>query len=161
MFNEAGNGDGDHGRTLGILAHARPDRLKAMAETLLGAMGDIDVIANRTGLVMVPMRDSVEQVDFHLGEVLVSEAHIADAEGRIGYGMVTGRDLERAMAMAVVDLSVDARGMDAATARFLADEKSHMAQADEMRMRQMGDALGFRKPAQLPYRQRCAWRRPA
>ena len=52
-------------------------------------------------------------------------------------GNPTQTRFERAMAMAVVDLSVDARGMDAATAQFLAGEKSHMANADEMRMRQV------------------------
>ena len=137
MFNETPPGGADHAQMLGILARARPENLKRHAEALLTDLGDITVIANRTGLVMVPMRDTVGQVDFHLGEVLVSEARITNRGGHVGYGMVTGRDLERAMAMAVVDLSVDARGMDAATARFLADEKSHMAQADEKRMRQV------------------------
>ncbi len=137
MFNEVGNGDGDHAGMLGILARARPDRLKAMAESLLDRMGDIEVIANRTGLVMVPMRDSVEQVDFHLGEVLVSQAHIADAEGRIGYGMVTGRDLERAMAMAVIDLHLFVAGPDDTLARFLAEERAHALAEDEIRLRQV------------------------
>ena len=105
MFNETPAAGAGHSEMLDILARARPDRLKHHAETLLFGMGDITVIANRTGLVMVPMRDTVKNVDFHLGEVLVSEAHITDAAGHVGYGMVTGRDLERAMAMAVVDLS--------------------------------------------------------
>jgi alpha-D-ribose 1-methylphosphonate 5-triphosphate synthase subunit PhnG len=137
MFNETPPGGADHAQMLGILARARPEHLKRHAEALLADLGEVTVIANRTGLVMVPMRDTVGQVDFHLGEVLVSEAQITNPAGHVGYGMVTGRDLERAMAMAVVDLSVDARGMDAATAQFLAGEKSHMANADEMRMRQV------------------------
>ena len=102
MFNEANGAAAErpgHAEILGILARARPGPLKALAESLLDQLGDLTVIANRTGLVMVPMRDTVENVDFHLGEVLVSEAHIADAEGRVGYGMITGRDLERAMAL--------------------------------------------------------------
>jgi alpha-D-ribose 1-methylphosphonate 5-triphosphate synthase subunit PhnG len=137
MFNETPPGGADHAQMLGILARARPENLKRHAETLLAEMGEITVLANRTGLVMVPMRDTVGQVDFHLGEVLVSEAQIADRAGHVGYGMITGRDLERAMAMAVVDLSVAARGTDAATAQFLAEEKAHVAQADEVRMRQV------------------------
>ena len=141
MFNESGSspasGRFGHGEALDTLARSRPEGLKALAESVLENLGDLRVIANRTGLVMVPMRDTVENVDFHLGEVLVSEAHIADEAGNVGYGMITGRDLERAMAMAVVDLSVDARGMDTATAQFLAGEKTHMAKADEMRMRQV------------------------
>ena len=130
-------GDSDHPATLDILARARPERLKQHAEILLAEMGDITVIANRTGLVMVPMRDTVQNVDFHLGEVLVSEAHIADEAGNIGYGMVTGRDLERAMAMAVIDLRIAAFGQDTATATLLAEEKAHLAAVDEERMRQV------------------------
>lgn len=137
MFNEAGNGGGDHATMLTILARARPERLKAMAEAVLDDMGEVEVIANRTGLVMVPMRDSVGQVDFHLGEVLVSEAHIRNAEGHVGYGMINGRDLERAMAMAVIDLHVSAAGEDGAIARFLAEERAHALHEDETRMRQV------------------------
>lgn len=137
MFNETPSGGGDHGAALDILARARPERLKALAETLLDHMGEITVITNRTGLVMVPMRDTVESVDFHLGEVLVSEAHIADAEGHVGYGMVTGRDLERAMAMAVVDLRIAAVGEEPATTNFLTEERAHQAAEDTARMRQV------------------------
>lgn len=137
MFNETPSGGPDHGAMLDILARARPERLKALAETLLDAMGEISVIANRTGLVMVPMRDTVENVDFHLGEVLVSEAHIADAAGHVGYGMIAGRDLERAMAMAVVDLRVAAVGQEAEISRFLVEESAHLAAEDDKRMRQV------------------------
>ena len=137
MFNESNSGGPDHGTVLGVLARARPDRLKALAEAVLAELGPIEVIANRTGLVMVPLRDTVENVDFHLGEVLVSEAHITDGAGHVGYGMLTGRDLERAMAMAVVDLHMAARGEDLATTRFLSDERAHLAAADELRMRQV------------------------
>ncbi len=137
MFNETPSGGPEHGEMLDILAHARPERLKQLAETLLLNMGDITVVANRTGLVMLPMRDTVQNVDFHLGEVLVSEAHITDPAGHTGYGMVTGRDLERAMAMAVIDLSIASRGRDAATNSFLAEEKAHQTNIDAERMRQV------------------------
>jgi alpha-D-ribose 1-methylphosphonate 5-triphosphate synthase subunit PhnG len=139
MFNEA-SGIGPerrgHADVLGILARARPTQLKALAESLLDQLGDITVIANRTGLVMVPMRDTVENVDFHLGEVLVSEAHIADAEGRIGYGMITGRDLERAMAMAVIDLSL-AGAPAGAVLHFIETERLHQVALDEALMRRV------------------------
>jgi alpha-D-ribose 1-methylphosphonate 5-triphosphate synthase subunit PhnG len=145
MFNESGKGRDDgkspgrfgHAEMLNILAEARPERLKALAEEVLSGLGDIRVIDNRTGLVMVPMRDTVKNVDFHLGEVLVSEAHIADPEGHVGYGMTTGRDLERAMAMAVIDLFVAARGAGEKITAFLAEEDAHRAARDEERMRQV------------------------
>ena len=137
MFNETPTGGPNHAAALNILARARPERLKHLAETLLLEMGEIAVLTNRTGLVMVPMRDTVENVDFHLGEVLVSEAHIAGAAGHVGYGMVTGRDLERAMAMAVLDLRLAEQGGDPAIAKFLAEESEFFAAEEDCRMRQV------------------------
>jgi alpha-D-ribose 1-methylphosphonate 5-triphosphate synthase subunit PhnG len=140
MFDENGGGGGrgsSHSEALGVLARSEPRQLKALAEQLLEGLGDISVITNRTGLVMVPMRDTVENVDFHLGEVLVSEAHIADAAGAVGYGMITGRDLERAMAMAVVDLAM-ATGTGVAEIEALLDaERSRLAAIDDDRMRRV------------------------
>jgi hypothetical protein len=51
------------------------------------------------------MRDMAQGPHFHLGEVLVNKARIA-CRGVEGYGMRRGRDLEAAMAMAIVDLCV-------------------------------------------------------
>jgi alpha-D-ribose 1-methylphosphonate 5-triphosphate synthase subunit PhnG len=126
-----------HSEALGVLARAEPARLKALAERLLETLGDIEVVTNRTGLVMVPMRDTVQNADFYLGEVLVSEAQIADAAGHIGYGMVTGRDLERAMAMAVVDLAMAAGQGTDESAALIADERSRLAGLDDERMRRV------------------------
>lgn len=91
-----------HGEVLNVLARCDANRLKALADPLIAELGDVEVIENRTGLVMLPMRDTAQGTHFHLGEVLVSEARIA-ADGADGYGMRRGRDLEAAMAMAVVD----------------------------------------------------------
>ena len=140
MFNEAsgaGREQAGHAEALRILARARPAPLKALAETLIEPLGDIAVVTNRTGLVMVPMRDTVENVDFHLGEVLVSEAHIADVAGRVGYGMITGRDLERAMAMAVVDLALAVGIEGEAVRRFIESEHQHQTALDEALMRRV------------------------
>ena len=141
MFNEASGapaGDHfDHADLLGVLARSRPAHLKAIAETLLQDLADIRVIANRTGLVMVPMRDTVENTDFFLGEVLVSEAHIADAAGHVGYGMITGRDLETAMAMAVADLALGAGIARDKVLAFIESERRIQSAADETRLRQV------------------------
>lgn len=139
MFDENGGGAGApaSSEALSVLARAEPLRLKALAEQLLEGLGDIRVIANRTGLVMVPMRDTVENADFFLGEVLVSEAHIADAAGHVGYGMITGRDLERAMAMAVVDLAIAAGRAGVETEAFIAAERGRLAGLDDERMRRV------------------------
>lgn len=132
MFDRASPaGEEDHARRLEVLARAAPARLKAAAEALLPSLGAVEVLVNRTGLVMLPMRDTVKGTDFHLGEVLVAEAHLRTSAGAEGYGMVIGRDLERAMAMAVLD----AAGDDPAVARLVAEEARAQAAADRETLR--------------------------
>lgn len=104
----------DHAWILDTLARMPADTIKHEAESVLPLLGDIEVIHSRTGLVMCPMRDTVQGTDFHLGEALVAEAHIRLADsGTEGYGMVLGRDLEQAMAMALIDAAL-AAGVDSA-----------------------------------------------
>lgn len=90
---------------LGTLARANADKLKSFAETLIPDLGQIEVLQSRSGLVMLPMRDTAGGVAFHLGEVLMSEAHIRKGDVT-GYGMRRGHDLEASMAMALVDLAM-------------------------------------------------------
>ena len=118
-----------HEALLSTLARADAGRLKALAEILLVEMPDIEVRENRTGLVMLPMRDTAQGTHFHLGEVLMSEARIA-VGGHEGYGMRRGRDLEAAMAMAIVDLAIAlGHALDGCMA-FLNAEAEAQAQAD-------------------------------
>ncbi|TKT69849.1 phosphonate C-P lyase system protein PhnG [Aquamicrobium sp. LC103] len=124
----------EHAHLLGILARARPEGLKALAERLLPNLGVIEVLQSRTGLVMLPMRDTVKGTDFHLGEVLVAEAHIRAPSGEEGYGMIVGRDLDRAMAMAVVDLTV-AVDLSPTVAEFVEREAAHLAAMDRETLR--------------------------
>lgn len=122
--------------SLDTLARAEPAALKVLAEDLIPHLGDIEVQRNRTGLVMLPMRDTAQGVNFHLGEVLVSEAQIA-AQGAIGYGMVRGHDLERAMAMALVDLAISAGVQTDACTDFIDSQSKALAAADETRLRKV------------------------
>lgn len=132
----SGAGTTSHAHWLDTLACADDAALKAMAEELLPALGEIEVIQSRTGLVMLPMRDTVASTDFHLGEVLVAEAHIRLAGTAVeGYGMVTGRDLERAMAMAVIDAAAAAETDTPRIAQFIATETERNRQADVERLR--------------------------
>ena len=116
--------------TLGTLARADAARLKAFAETLIADLGDIEVLHSRSGLVMLPMRDTAGGVAFHLGEVLMSEAHIRKGD-TAGYGMRRGHDLEASMAMALVDLAMatDVRAADCAA--FCEAESAALRDADE------------------------------
>lgn len=129
MFDRSLTEDPD--TLLTVLARADAGRIKAKAEQVLPALGPVAVLVSRTGLVMLPIRDTVQGTDFFLGEVLVAEAHIR-AGGADGYGMVTGRDLERAMAMAVLD-AARAQG-HAGVLDFVADEARVQAQEDHLRL---------------------------
>ncbi|AJE45789.1 phosphonate C-P lyase system protein PhnG [Celeribacter indicus] len=125
-----------HGDTLSILARADAEALKSFAERLLPRLDPIDVLANRTGLVMLPMRDTAQGTAFHLGEVLMSEAHVRMA-GHDGYGMRRGRDLEAAMAMALVDLALDAGRAVADCTAFVAEQAQIQMAEDEATLRRV------------------------
>jgi alpha-D-ribose 1-methylphosphonate 5-triphosphate synthase subunit PhnG len=62
---------------------------------------------------------------------------LADAAGGIGYGMITGRDLERTMAMAVVDLAVARDVWRTEIEAVLEEEQSRLAALDHERMRRV------------------------
>lgn len=123
-----------HNALLGVLARSDAARLKAFAEPLIAGLPDITVVENRTGLVMLPMRDTAKGTHFHLGEVLMSEARIT-AGGQEGYGMRRGRDLEAAMAMALIDLAVASGVAHDACASFLDQETAAQTAADTDRLK--------------------------
>lgn len=136
QFQHAGPPGEDHARRLETLARADEAALKAFAEELLPALGEIDVIQSRTGLAMLPMRDTVQGTDFHLGEVLVAEAHVRLlSTGAEGYGMIVGRDLERAMAMAIVDAAGSIETLAGRIGSFVEDEALKIVAADAERLR--------------------------
>jgi alpha-D-ribose 1-methylphosphonate 5-triphosphate synthase subunit PhnG len=127
-----------HRAALETLARAEPARLKAEAEAVLPLLGDIEVLQSRTGLVMLPMRDTVQETDFLLGDVLVAEAHLRlPSHGAEGYGLVVGRDLDRAMAMAVLDAARAAGIAGARIDAFLAAEARANAEADTATLRRI------------------------
>lgn len=92
----------DQSHYLSVLAQTPPAHLKEFTETILAQIDDVQVLQNRTGLVMLPYTDSVQGTPFHLGEVLMSEAHVR-VNGQEGYGACTGRDLEQSLAIAILD----------------------------------------------------------
>lgn len=69
--------------TLSTPAWANATRLEAFTETLIPDLSDIEVFQSCNGLVMLPMRDTVGGVAFHLGAVLRGEAHIGKRRGRV------------------------------------------------------------------------------
>ncbi|MGF1658308.1 MAG: phosphonate C-P lyase system protein PhnG [Rubrimonas sp.] len=127
-----------HVAALETLAAMDPAKLKAEAEAILPLLGAVEVIESRSGLVTLPMRDTVRETDFLLGDVLAAEAHLRlPAFGVEGYGMVIGHDLERAMAMAVIDA---ARAAGVETDRleaFLAAAAAEIAEAEDALLRRI------------------------
>ena len=129
----------DHGTALGLLARAKPEEVKRVAEALLPDLGPVDVIASRTGLAMLPCRDTAQGATFHLGEVLVAEAHIRQRSGAgcEGYGACVGRDLEHAMAIAVLDAAAEAGIGVTMLADFLERQSNKQARHDEALLRRV------------------------
>lgn len=121
---------------LDTLARADAGRLKAFAETLIPDLGEIEVLQSRSGLVMLPIRDTAGGVAFHLGEVLMSEAHIRKGEA-IGYGMRRGHDLEASMAMALVDLALTTKVRPGDCAAFCDAEAEALKETDENVLRRV------------------------
>ena len=123
--------------SLTILTHAPAAPVKALAEAIIPHLGDILVLQNRTGLVMLPATDSAEGTTFHLGEILTAEAHVRIGSGVEGYGMVVGRDLEFAMAIALLDAALTARIGVIEINPFIAEQAEIQRQADEHLLRQV------------------------
>lgn len=121
---------------LSILTQISGDRLKPFVDQLLPDIGRVTVLSNRTGLVMLPYTDSVQGTPFHLGEVLVAEAHVSLADHE-GYGAVLGRDLELALAVAILDAALQAGRQTATILNFIATESVRLRSDEELLLRQV------------------------
>ncbi|KAA1180181.1 phosphonate C-P lyase system protein PhnG [Rhizobium tropici] len=120
-----------HAQALETLAAGRPANIKAVAEKVLDTLGGVDVVLNRTGLAMLPLIDTVRSTAFHLGEVLVSEAHIRVPDRDVeGYGAIVGGDLEHVMAMAVIDAAIAAGHQTDLILELLNAERRHQEEED-------------------------------
>lgn len=122
---------------LTILTHAPAADVKALAENVVPALGAIEVLKNATGLVMLPYQDSAGGVTFHLGEILVSEAHIRTASGVEGYALVMGRDLVFAIGIAVLDAALQAGLETESIYAFLNEAKTAQTAADHTMLEQV------------------------
>lgn len=122
---------------LSVLTHSPAEAVKQLAEAVIPHLDQIDVLQNRTGLVMLPYTDSKEGKAFHLGEILVAEAHIRIETGAEGYGMILGRDLEFAMAVAVLDAALTANIEAERINEFVEEQTEAQAQADNLLLRQV------------------------
>lgn len=122
---------------LSIMTHSPAEDVKRLAESVIPHLGEITVLHNRTGLVMLPYHDSAQGTVFHLGEVLAAEARIRLSGGVEGYGMVIGRDLTFAMGVAVLDAALAFGVMTSDINIFLIQQKQAQAQADTELLRKV------------------------
>jgi len=122
---------------LTVLTHTPADAVKALAEVVLATIDNVTVIKNQTGLAMVPYRDSANGTVFHLGEVLVAEAHIRLDDGTEGYGMVMGRDNTFAMAVAVLDAAMQSNHMVEEISAFVAEQQTQQEKDDTNLLRKV------------------------
>jgi alpha-D-ribose 1-methylphosphonate 5-triphosphate synthase subunit PhnG len=122
---------------LTVLTHAPAHAVKALAEGLLDTLGEVCVLINRTGLVMLPYTDSAHGTRFHLGEVLVSESQVRLDSGAEGYGVVLGRDLEHSLAVAILDAAWRAGQHREQIEAFAGAQAAAQQAADDALLRQV------------------------
>ncbi len=122
---------------LTVLTHSPVLDVKELSEAILESIGDITVLKNQTGLAMLPYTDSANGTVFHLGEILIAEAHIRLTDGTEGYGMVMGRDNAFAMAIAILDASMQSQHRVDQISKFVADHQINQQQADEDLLRKI------------------------
>ena len=118
-------------RWLSVLTRAEAQEVKAFTEGLLPSLEvhNLQVLENRTGLVMVPGTDTAKGTRFHLGEVLVSESwvRLADAEG---YAVCLGRELEQSLAVAILDAALQADLETEVIQTFVRQQEEKLESAD-------------------------------
>jgi alpha-D-ribose 1-methylphosphonate 5-triphosphate synthase subunit PhnG len=119
------------GEVLSILTHAPAAVVQGFADGLLPALGQVEVIQNRTGLIMLPAVDSAEGTTFHLGEVLVAEAHVRIEAGAEGYAVCLGRDPVTALAIALLDAALQAGIETERITAFVAKQAEAARAADD------------------------------
>lgn len=122
---------------LTILTHAPAESVKLFADDLLPLLGTITVIKNSTGLVMLPYTDTAKGARFHLGEVLVAEAHVRLGNGVEGYAACVGRDLLQALAIALLDAALQSDIHTDSITTFINQQHMAQQQADDRLLRQV------------------------
>ncbi len=122
---------------LSVLTHTPAEVIKLFADEIIPDLGSVVVLQNRTGLIMLPYTDTAHGTHFHLGEVLVAEAHVRLENGVEGYAACTGRDLLQALAVALLDAALRAGIQTEAIQAFVAKQAEVQRQADEQLLRQV------------------------
>lgn len=126
----------DQSEYLSILGRSPASAIRQFAETIIPSLGPIQVLYNRTGLAMAPMRDTGQGTAFYLGEALIAEAHVRLGKAE-GYGACLGRDLEQALAIALLDAAIVAGMARDRIRAFIQEQAAAQAEADRQLPRQV------------------------
>lgn len=131
-------GSAEQSHCLSVLSQAPASEVKSFADSLIPELGQIEVLQNRTGLAMLPMQDPVQGTTFYLGEVLLAEAHVSLVDHCVeGYAACLGRDVEHALAIALVDAAIAAELAQEAIADFVTAQAIRLEAADKHLLRQV------------------------
>jgi alpha-D-ribose 1-methylphosphonate 5-triphosphate synthase subunit PhnG len=126
----------DQSEYLSILSRSPAAEVKQFADAIIPSLGPIQVLYNRTGLAMAPMRDSAQGTAFYLGEALIAEAHVRLGKAE-GYGACLGRDLEQALAIALLDAAIVAGMARERIRAFIQQQAAAQAEADGRLLQQV------------------------
>jgi len=119
----------DQSHYLSILSRAPAEEVKRFVDQLIPNLGAIEVLQNRTGLIMASMTDSAQGTLFYLGEVLVAEAHVR-IDAAEGYAACLGRDLQQALAIAILDAAIVAGHARPEIGHFIQDHATALEETD-------------------------------
>ena len=138
MTHYYSNGNSTHAERLSVLSQAPAHKVKALAETVLTHLGELEVIENRTGLVLLPYTDSAKGITFYLGEVLIAEARVRLIEhATVGYAACLGRDTQQALAIALLEAALRAGIRTDVINAFIAGQAVELSKTDEELLRQV------------------------
>lgn len=126
----------DQSHYLSILTSGPPADVKEFVEDIIPEFGQIEVLQNRTGLVMLPMTENAQGTTFYVGEVLVAEARVR-LQGAEGYAACIGRDLQQALAIALLDAAMSAGIASTRIMNFVAALEIQLDASDQELLRQV------------------------
>lgn len=120
---------------LSTLSHTNGESLKLFTESIIPFLEPINVLQNRTGLVMIPYTDMAQNTEFYIGEVLVAEARVRIADDFEGYGACLGYDLEQAIAIALLDAALTANIQTETIMTFIYEQAELQSETDTVLLR--------------------------
>lgn len=110
---------------MGVLARARPERLRALMPNLPAH----DWLRRpEIGTTMVQGRIGATGAPFNLGEMTVTRCALKLSDGTVGHAYVQGRDQDHALRAAIVDALMQTPSLDDIEARVLAPLRTEEAE---------------------------------